>query len=165
MIEGKMFKMNESNESCDKNQIDYEQYQKAKSHQIPQRWYAAFFNRSIEIKTTNEQWKGDAQRAALLLTQIVSKSSQEEDYPINIEIKTNGNLPCVWLQLNSEKKVIFDDLYACKTMSENERERFRELEGLWGDYCKDEKFITEFCTDLQKSLNNFFDSGVNVHRL
>lgn len=105
MIEGKMFKMNESNESCDKNQIDYEQYQKAKSHQIPQRWYAAFFNRSIEIKTTNEQWKGDAQRAALLLTQIVSKSSQEEDYPINIEIKTNGNLPCVWLQLNSEKKL------------------------------------------------------------
>ena len=68
------------------------------------------------------------------------------------------------MQTISGAKVIFDDLYACRSMDEDTRGRFRELEALWGENSEDGCFVAKFCEKLKASLPAIFASTIEIKR-
>lgn len=90
-------------------------------------------------------------------------SADDQNCPVTIVVSAH-ELPTVSVQTISGAKVIFDDLYACRSMDEDTRGRFRELEALWGENSEDGCFVAKFCEKLKASLPAIFASTIEIKR-
>ena len=104
-----------------------------------------------------------AQECVTCFCEFLAKcaSADDQSCPVTIAVSVH-ELPTVSVQTASGEKVIFNDLYASRLMDEDTRERFRELEALWGENSEDDLFITKFCEKLKASLPVIFASTIEI---
>lgn len=106
-----------------------------------------------------------AQECVTCFCEFLAKcaSADDRNCPVTIVVSAH-ELPTVSVQTISGAKVIFDDLYACRSMDEDTRGRFRELEALWGENSEDGCFVAKFCEKLKASLPAIFASTIEIKR-
>ena len=127
---------------------------------------AAFFpDTPMKMPETHDDTEESSQECVTSFCKFLAKctSADDQNCPVTIVVSAH-ELPTVSVQTISGAKVIFDDLYACRSMDEDARGRFRELEALWGENSEDGCFVTKFCEKLKESLPAIFASTIEIKR-
>lgn len=127
---------------------------------------AVFFpDTPMKMPEAHDDTEESSQECVTCFCEFLAKctSADDRNCPVTIVVSAN-ELPTVSVRTASGAKVIFDDLYACRSMDEDTRGRFRELEALWGENSEDDRFITKFYEKLKASLPAVFASTIEIKR-
>ena len=127
---------------------------------------AAFFSDTpMKMPEAQDDTDESSQECVTCFCEFLAKctSADDQNCPVTIVVSAN-ELPTVSVRTASGEKVIFDDLYACRSMDEDTRGRFRELEALWGENSEDGCFVAKFCEKLKASLPAIFASTIEIKR-
>ena len=127
---------------------------------------AVFFpDTPMKMPETHDDTEESSQECVTCFCEFLAKctSADDQNCPVTIVVSAH-ELPTVSVQTISGAKVIFDDLYACRSMDEDTRGRFRELEALWGENSEDGCFVAKFCEKLKASLPAIFASTIEIKR-
>ena len=129
------------------------------------RAFADSFQAPMKMPEAHDDTEESSQECVTCFCEFLAKctSADDQNCPVTIVVSAH-ELPTVSVQTISGAKVIFDDLYACRSMDEDTRERFRELEALWGENSEDGCFVTKFCEKLKESLPAIFASTIEIKR-
>lgn len=127
---------------------------------------AVFFpDTPMKMPEAHDDTEESSQECVTCFCEFLAKctSADDQNCPVTIVVSAH-ELPTVSVQTISGAKVIFDDLYACRSMDEDTRGRFRELEALWGENSEDGCFVAKFCEKLKAALPAVFASTIEIKR-